>query len=223
MLRSSRSKLLAFLGGLGLLVGAAGTAQSGEFPLTHAFDGSVAEFGTVTVIEDGGDLHFQISINPDVLGSKADLHTLYFNLGGHSGYSGVTDDMVFTKYEVVMDPKVAGGAGSSFDMAIHFGNGGGKKGNGTLQNASFTLSADDSLSVEGDMLVESSTRSGVSVHVAAHIQSTSFYGSDGGMTVGGMYKAADVVPLPVPVPPESDPVPDGEDGGFICLDLDCSF
>jgi len=80
------------------------------------------------------------------------------------------------------DPSAAGGSGASFDWGVNFGNGGGPPGNGVLQAASFTLSADQSLSIN-DILELSDPNNTPPVTLAVHFQGTSTIA--GSETVGG--------------------------------------
>ena len=166
-------------------------ASALSIPLDVEFDDAVSgDFASVTVTEDGGELRFEIAIDPGSdLGGEADLHEFYFNLtGSFSGLSISSDDPQHPRgqYALAGGPSVRGGAGSSFDFGVSFGNGGGPPGNGTLQTASFTLGAAQPLSIAD--LFETSTASGgeVTVHFAAHVQSTSFANGSDSETVGGV-------------------------------------
>ena len=106
------------------------------------------------------------------------------------------------------DPHVAGGAGSKFDLGVSFGNGAGPKGNGTLQAASFTLLADQPLSIE-DLAPMSSTSSGIAIQLAVHVQDTSFVEGVTSETVGGLMGEGDPGEEPSsaePSSPESEPL-----------------
>ena len=189
---------------------AGGSAVAAEFPLTVEFDdGMVAEFGTVMVTESGGALRFEVILNPLVLGIDADLHRMYFNLvGAFTGLGVRTADPVNTLYVLLTDPHVAGGAGSKFDLGVSFGNGAGPKGNGTLQAASFTLFADQPLSIE-DLAPMSSTSSGIAIQLAVHVQDTSFVEGVTSETVGGLMGEGDPGEEPSsaqPSSPESEPL-----------------
>ena len=166
-------------------------ASALSIPLDVEFDDAVSgDFASVTVTEDGGELRFEIAIGPGSdLGGEADLHEFYFNLtGSFSGLSISSDDPQHPRgeYALASDPSVRGGAGSSFDFGVNFGNGGGPPGNGTLQTASFTLGAAQPLSIAD--LFETSTAAGgeVTVHFAAHFQNTSFANGSDSETVGGV-------------------------------------
>jgi hypothetical protein len=164
----------------------AGRAAAVSFPLDVEFDdGLVGNFGTVTVTENGGDLDFTISLTA-TLGSGADLHELYFNLvGSFTGLSIIDSNAPNTAYALDLDPPVMGGAGSSFDVGVNFGNGAGAPGNGVLKTATFTLSADQALTL-ADLDETSSTSQGITVHMAVHVQGTSLVGSTSDSeTLGG--------------------------------------
>ncbi len=152
-------------------------AQALSVPFTFEFDdGDEGDFGTVRVEEDGsGGLFFEITLGPD-LGSDADLHFFYFNLLPDLDDDDLritSTDAVFTPYELEEEPRVRGGAGSEFDFAVFFGNGAGRKGNGNLGSATFTISSDSTSLRLSDLLELSSTSQGLEAHFAAHVQSTS--------------------------------------------------
>ncbi len=163
--------------------------SAASFGFDVEFDGNgTGDFGTLDVDEMGGDLVFTITLGAD-LGPNADLQSFYFNLvDPFSGLEIVADDAPNTPYSL-MSPlfpvaSVQGGAGSSFDNGVEFGNGGGAKGNFTLQSATFTLSADQSLAL-ADLLETSSTNNAGLVNFAAHVQSTEAFPGDDSETVGG--------------------------------------
>jgi hypothetical protein len=163
---------LGLLAGVGLLPT---SARALTLPLTFEFDDGIAgDYGSVRVEENGsGGIFFEITLGPD-LGPNADLHYFYFNLiSGVPDLAITSDDAVATAYALETDLSVRGGAGSSFDYSVFFGNGAGPPGNGTLQTASFTLfssSTDLSLS---DLFELSNTSQGLEASFAAHVQSTS--------------------------------------------------
>ena len=164
---------------LGWLLGAP-AAHATTFALDVEFDdGTVGNYGSVEVTEEtGGDLLFQITLNPVVLGDDADLHEFYFNLpGAITGVSITSTDVVNTDYELEADPSVAGGAGSSFAYGVNFGNGAGANGNGVLQSATFLLAAGSDLAI-ADLLISSSTSQDVEVFFAAHVQGTTLTDQD---------------------------------------------
>jgi hypothetical protein len=168
------------------------SASAAEFPLTVEFDdGLTGEFGIVMVTESGGNLVFDVMLNPLVLGLDADLHRLYFNLdGSFTGLGVITGDPVATLYVLLSEPHVAGGAGSEFDYGVSFGNGAGPKGNGTLQIVTFTVFADQPLSID-DLAPLSSTAAGIAVNLAVHVQDTSFLEGVTSETVGGLMGEGD--------------------------------
>lgn len=160
------------------------SAQAVSFPLTVEFDnGTVGTFGNVDVTAAGGDLDFVLTLDPS-LGPNRDLHEFYFNLtDGFTGVGISSTDVVNTAYSLTANPSVAGGAGSSFDFGVNFGNGAGGPGNGRLTTASFTLSADQPLAVS-DLLISSSTSQHLEVFFAVHAQSTSLTPGVDSETVG---------------------------------------
>ena len=179
----TRSWLVAALGAVSLY---AAPVAAIPFALDVEFDdGTVGNYGTVDVTEVvGGDLLFQIALNPAVLGGDADLHEFYFNLpSAITGVSISSTDVVTTPYELTADPSVSGGAGSSFEYGVNFGNGAGPKGNEVLQNASFLLAADSDLAI-ADLLISSSTSQDLEVFFAAHVQGTTFTKKQDSETVG---------------------------------------
>ena len=173
---------------------ASGNAGAVTFALDTEFDtGEVGQFATVEISEEGGNLAFLVLLDLDVLGMDSDLHLLYFNLEGDITGLMISDtDAPNTEYALSSDPAVAGGAGSSFDWSVEFGNGGGANGNGKLTSASFVLSADQGLSI--DDLMSSSFASGgtIQIDMAAHVQGTSAFAGATSETVGG------VIPIPEP-------------------------
>lgn len=157
------------------------------FDLNYEFDGAlpVQSHGTVNVTEDGlGNLDFEIVANTTTLGANADIHELYFNLmNGFTGLSIFDDNAPNNPYTLIgPNPSVRGGAGASFDWGVNFGDGGGPPGNGILQLASFSLSANQSLLIN-DLLELSDPNNTPPVTLAVHFQGTNTpYDSE---TVGG--------------------------------------
>jgi hypothetical protein len=150
-------------------------AQALTLPLTFEFDDGVeGDYGTVVIEEDGaGGIFFEVSLGPD-LGPDADLHYFYFNLSSNVPDLVISsDDPVATVYGLAAGSSVRGGAGSSFDYAVFFGNGAGPPGNGTLQTATFTLSSTSTDLSLADFFELSSTSQGLESNFAAHVQSTS--------------------------------------------------
>src|SRR5690606_9923552 len=107
-----------------------------------------------------------------------DIHQFAFNLpSGITGLTlsnsaGITNDPVISAF-TLYGPGfgIAGRAGSSFDYGVSFGNGAGfPNGNGVLTQATFTLSADQALSVDNFVSERSTTNNTPSVHVAVHFQ-----------------------------------------------------
>ena len=167
---------------------ASGAASALSFDLDREFDtGVMGPYSTIEIVEDAGALDFLISLNLDALGPDADLHVLYFNfVGDATGLAISGTDAPSPEYVLMADPSVAGGAGSSFDWGVHFGNGAGVMGNRKLQSARFTLSAHDGLVIEN--LLGSSWAAGnsIEVHMAAHIQGTSALTGASSETIGGV-------------------------------------
>ena len=148
-------------------------------------DGLVGTYGTVDVTESGGQLGFAITLDPS-LGAGRDLHELYFNLAdGFTGVAISSTDTVTTEYTLAANPPVAGGAGSSFDFGVNFGNGAGPPGNGQLVTATFVLSANEALSI-ADLQILSSTSQGIEAIFAVHVQGTSLVSGSDSETVGAI-------------------------------------
>ena len=162
------------------------TASALQFDLTYEFDGvlPVQSYGTVDVTENSGDLNFIINANTSTLGPNADIHELYFNLTNTiTGLSITADNAPNSPYTLIgPNPSVAGGAGSSFDWGVNFGNGAGASGNGILKYATFTLSADQNLLVN-NLLEYSYSNNAPPANMAVHFQGTSTQA--GSETVGG--------------------------------------
>lgn len=181
---------------LAVVTTASGTAAAVTVPLETEFDlGVTGPFGTVDITENSGNLDFVITIDVDELGPAADLHEFYFNIIDSVTVTGLAlsaTNAPNTPYQLTDHAQVAGGAGSSFDWEVSFGNGGGRRGNGSLVTAIFTLSAEQSLSIRD--LDESSFTSGgsVEVHMATHVQGTSTLTGENSETIGGL--------LPIPEP-----------------------
>jgi len=165
---------------LSLLPAAAGAVT---FPLNVEFDlGTIATFGDVEVTESGGDLDFEITLDAS-LGASRDLHEFYFNLdNGFTGLAISSTDAMGGDYSLDAPATVAGGAGSAFDFEVNFGEGAGPS--GPLPSATFSLSADQALSI-ADLLVSSSTSQGIEVFFAVHVQGTGPDG-EGSETVGSL-------------------------------------
>jgi hypothetical protein len=134
---------------------------------------------------NGDDLDFSIMLN-GLLGPREDAHQFYFNLIGAGTFNGLSitsSNAPNREYRLVTSPRVAGGAGSSFDFGVKLGNGAGRNGNGVLTLATFTLSADQALT-RSDLLESSFTNGGIEAQMALHIQGTST--RPGSETVGGV-------------------------------------
>jgi hypothetical protein len=172
------------------------TASAIGFYLDVELDtGQTGSFAYVTVEQDAAALDFRIELC-DALGSEADLHEFYFNLlGSFTGLAISTDDAPTTPYTLLSDPPVLGGAGAEFDYGVNFGNGAAGAGNGVLTAATFTLSADQPLSITH--LLESSFASGRSIEIqfAAHVQGTELLVGATSETVGGVVPEPSTAPL----------------------------
>jgi hypothetical protein len=161
-----------------------------DFSLDIEFDdGLTRSYGNVGVSERDGELDSIITLT-DALGPNSDLHDLhelYFNVIGNTDGLGITNTNALsyeTEYELICGPHVAGGAGSTFHWGVNFGNGAGEPGNGELKTASFTLFANEPLSIAD--LMESTFASGGSIEIvmATHVQGTSLVEYTDAETVG---------------------------------------
>jgi hypothetical protein len=193
MLNKWRKTILALIAGVGSSV--ALNAGAVTIDLKYEFDGvePIQTYATVDITQNvnGEDLDFSINYIGN-LGPDADISKFYFNLTTPpdpvTNLAITSDNAPNSGYTVIgPDPSVAGGAGSSFDWGVDLGNGGGSSGNGILQFATFTLSADQAISV-ADLFEASFPNNTVPVNVAVHFQSTAT--SPGSETIGG------VVPIP---------------------------
>lgn len=143
-------------------------------------------FGTVDVTENAGALDFVVTLDPNVVGPTADLHVLYFNLVDPVTSLGVGNtNAPLREYQIITNPRVSNGAGSSFDFGVFFGYGPLESGNLVLQRASFTLFADVPLTV--DSLMESSFTSGaIETELATHVQGTTLTTGENAETIGAV-------------------------------------
>jgi hypothetical protein len=161
--------------------------------LVHEFDGDsdgVTSFGMIELFQTGSGVDFKITANTDSL-LGGDIHELYLNLPDAIDINSLVisnswgiSNRTINDFKIIVSPPIIGGAGSSFDMGINFGNGGGPPGNGVLTTASFSLTSTDQLLV-GDFLFETSTPNNVPpVFAAVHFQDADVFGN-GSETVGG--------------------------------------
>ena len=102
-----------------------------------------------------------------------------------TGVGITTNDTVRRDYTIEADPNVNGGAGSSFDFGVNFGNGAGPPGNGTLSSVDFTVFADQALTLAP--LAELSQAKGgmIDLHLLLHVQGTSLVPGANSEAVGG--------------------------------------
>lgn len=161
----------------------AGPALALSVPLNVDFTaGAVGSYATLTVTESGGDLDFVISLAGTTLGAGSDIHEFYFNLvGAPTGVSILDTNAPSDPYVLSTNPSVAGGAGSSFEYGVNLGNGAG--GNGVLTLASFTISANEPLTL-ASLAQLSSTSQGIQINFGLHVQGTG--AGSGSETVGGV-------------------------------------
>lgn len=191
-----RSALVGLAIALGGLAFAGEAAANGMISLPIAIElgpQRTGNFGTLEIGEVGGDLLFKITLDTDVLGSKADLHEFYFNLDG--GFDA--DDLAISVVSingVGGAPKTAfdlddggptrGGAGARFDFSLNFGNGASKKGNERIQSVEFLLDADEDLTLADVLGDASSTGRGLEVLFAAHVAGSGNGNGSASATIG---------------------------------------
>lgn len=188
LLASSRALRAALLSSsLALVAFLATPADALQFSLNQEFDtGLAGPHATVDVTESAGGLDFVVSLVGSDLGAGADLHEFYFNLAGSpTNVTLSSTQVVNTAFTLAVSPSVAGGAGSSFEYGVSFGNGAGPPGNGVLKTASFRIEADQALSL-ASLLVTSQTSGGIVVNAALHVQGTSLVAGATSETVGGV-------------------------------------
>jgi hypothetical protein len=193
---------VAFGVGLGLAValGAGVGARDAAAASTSATLGvqlgpqKTGNYGTVQVNEAQGGLDFVITLNP-ALGNKADLHEFYFNLpdqfsGVHLTNSGCDGGSCSSHFQLEAGGSTKGGASSRFDYHVSFGDGGGSKGNGTLQVASFHIDANTALLLTPSPFDPSFTSRHLGVIFAVHVPGAQHVAATIGATT------ATVVPEP---------------------------
>jgi hypothetical protein len=169
LLRACAATTLALLCSLAF----GGQASALSFALSSEFDGDLPDaiYATVSVTQNGDDLDFSVMLN-GLLGPDEDAHELYFNLvGTFTGLEITASNAPNSAYGLLVGRPVVGGAGSSFEYGVNFGNGAGPAGNGMLGLATFTLSADQALSPL-DLLESSFTSGGIEAQMALHVQGT---------------------------------------------------
>jgi hypothetical protein len=173
--------------GTALVLAVAGQAQALSTILDIELDnGLVGTYATVEISENAGALDFTITLDSS-LGPNADIHEFYFNVvnADITGIGITTPDPVQTPYEIEADPSVNGGAGSSFDYGINFGNGGGAPGNGHLQMANFTVFADQNLTLAELDEISRAKGGMIDLHLLLHVQSTDLFPGSDSEAVGG--------------------------------------
>ena len=173
--------------------------------LVHEFDGNsngVTSFGTIELTQNGMFVDFEIATNIlNLVGG--DIHEMYFNLADGldinslaiSNSGGISNRPINPFTSLGINPNIVGGAGSSFDTGISFGNGGGPPGNGTLTTATFSLTATGGLLVSDFLSETSSSGNSPPVFFAVHFQAAEVFGA-GSETVGGGTMNSPTVPEP---------------------------
>ena len=170
-------------------------ASADTIDLIHEFDGNsngLVSYGTIDLVQNGLLVDVTITANTGNLGG-GDIHEWYFNLPGAvdlntlaiSGEGGTSSHAIGT-FSPLVNPSVTGGAGSSFDAGVSFGNGGGPPGNGTLTVATFSITATGGLLVSDFLSELSASNNAPDVYAAVHFQSTSVFSPADSETVGGV-------------------------------------
>lgn len=170
-----------------LILTSSATVHALTIDLTSEFDGNslgTTSFGTIDIIENSGALDFTVTANTTNL-NGGDIELLYFNLDFlPTDLLIAADNSPNTPYSTVgPNPTVKGGAGSSFDWGVNFGQGGGPPGNGVLTLATFTLSANEPL-LFSNLMEQSTTNNTPLVTMAVHFQGTDIFNATS-ETVGG--------------------------------------
>jgi hypothetical protein len=173
-LPASSAFALALLAALVLATQAAALSV----PLTSDLGGVQpdAEYATVAVTQNGEDLDFSIVLG-GLLGPREDAQRFYFSLlGDFTGLEILSSNAPVTEYRVKANPRLPGGEDGSFDFVVKLGHGNGRRGNGVLTHAIFTLSADQPLSpsdlFEAPLARAAMGGMGIESEMALHIEGT---------------------------------------------------
>ena len=196
-------------------------ARAAELPLgVELHRGVVADYGSVWVDEDpDGGLSFEIVLKPQVLGKRAELRQLYFNLDGEFTGLAVVEAMPETaRHWLHRGRGWLRAAGARFDLGVAFWTPpswlkrswrrGRLRMPPPLQEIRFRLVADQVLSLE-DLLPMSIGRKGEPVQVAVRVRNAALRGRPCSVVVGGLF-------LPEPEAEEEDEEPTqppGDPGG----------
>ncbi len=190
-----------------------------EFPLrVELRSGETADFGSVSVINDDGGLLFEVTVNSAVVGHRADLHRLYFNLHEPTTNLSIeTLDTVSKDYALRRGRPAIASGGAFFDWSVDFGSGpDAKHGNGVLRHASFRILAGNEPLDVADIMHMSASRANVNVQIATHLQKASVNGKSIA-TVGGFFEAGS--DTPDAPPPADDGLPAPDDGCSWVIDI----
>ncbi len=192
------------LGVLGALM-LASLAQAQHFPMTlELSSGEVADFGVVHVdVDEEGGLLFEVEIDPSVVGERASLHHLYFNLEPPVDRMRIEtlDTETRRPFRIHRSRRRLARSGARFDWKVDLGRHRPHKHSrrrpysrdeAGMQQARFRISADRPLSLE-DLLPLSTTRSGEVVQMALKLHAA---GSPAGHRryVGGVWEPPVVDP-----------------------------
>lgn len=189
----------------------AGAGAADEFPLdVELRSGAVADYGSVFVEEQpDGSLFFEAVLNTQVLGRRASLNRLNFNLdGSYTGLRVVDVDPPNVRPSLMTRGGWLLADGARFDLALAFGRSVPwllhhfrllrRAGPSWLQEVRFVLVADQALSVD-DLHPLSLSRSGQVAQVAARVSHTRMPGARRTLFVGGVRLME-----PEPPPPPDD-------------------
>ena len=97
-----------------------------------------------------------------------------------------------TPFRLAPGRRARGGNDSRFDFAVRFGKGRGKRGNGTLQEATFVIRGDRELSLSDLLSDPSETNRGIQAQLAAYVAGS----GGGGPTVAALLSNPIAVPEP---------------------------
>ncbi|MCB9725285.1 MAG: hypothetical protein H6748_14635 [Spirochaetaceae bacterium] len=205
-----------------------GLAAAAEFPLdVELRTARTAAFGSVVVeAETDGSLLFEVRVDPAVVGDRADLDALHFNLAEDvEGLTLETLDAVRRPYRLEpVTPRwgARGADGARFDWRVDLddrrsGRWMRRRGrhhpahhglvDERLQTVHFRLRADRPLDLE-DLLPVSMTHSGVTVHMAARLDHGVFEDERLCAIAGALDPASLPAPEPEPEPTPEPPPPD---------------
>lgn len=172
-----RSQLKTWIvaGALLGLFGGSRAEASLVLDLTVDFDGGTVDYGTVELIESGGDVIVVITGDTGALGADVDVHEFYFNLPFTPTNLQALDSSTVAGTSTCSDAScsisspatVAGAAGTDFEHEVNFGDGA-----PMLNPFELLLSADEAITI-ADLTSElSDGNNHDGVFVGVHFQNT---------------------------------------------------